>query len=179
MDEESYKDAMLREAANIHVGSSTGTGGDESSAAPSCEQTRHQWQYIRCPCLGIFPGLVCPHADKIQSNGILRATDFDDMLKHHADERGICIDHFAALCVDSERYWVLSLPGRPGSVLPSGEFSPSREGVPGVWVKDVVNGEIVTSLLCSEGGRLDDLLKPAANITQDARLDACRAANPL
>ncbi len=38
------------------------------------------WSYIRVPGLELFPGLVCPHADRIQSNGILRVDDFDDML---------------------------------------------------------------------------------------------------
>ena len=22
------------------------------------------WRYLRCPCLGFLPGLVCPHHDK-------------------------------------------------------------------------------------------------------------------
>lgn len=41
---------------------------DEKRAATS------QWEYIRVPCLGLLPGLVCPHHDRTQSNGVLRAT---------------------------------------------------------------------------------------------------------
>jgi dipeptidase E len=58
------------------------------------------------PCLGFLPGLVCPHHDKVQSNGVLRAIDFDAMLLRHAGEQGICIDHWAALCVDGDAYEV-------------------------------------------------------------------------
>eukprot|EP01052_Picozoa_sp_SAG31_P018987 SAG31_NODE_1367_length_8615_cov_12.875763_4_plen_73_part_00 len=34
------------------------------------------WEYIRIPCLGLLPGLCCPHHDRVQSNGVLRADDF-------------------------------------------------------------------------------------------------------
>jgi dipeptidase E len=177
MDADTYKGAMLAEAAAAAAGGAEGK--DEASAAPEAGAEVKAWEYIRCPCLGFFPGLVCPHADKVQSNGVLRATDFDAMLLRHSGERGICIDHFAALCVDGDRYWVLSLPGRPGSVLPDGSFSPVREGVPGVWVKDVEEG-IVKTVLLPQTGPLDALLRPAAEteIFQDPRLPACRAANP-
>jgi hypothetical protein len=32
--------------------------------------------------------LCCPHHDRVQSNGILRATDFDDMMLRHPTEVG-------------------------------------------------------------------------------------------
>lgn len=32
-----------------------------------------------------------------QSNGVLRAKDFDAMLRRHPGERGICIDHWVCL----------------------------------------------------------------------------------
>jgi dipeptidase E len=41
------------------------------------------WEYVRVEALGILPGLVCPHFDKTQSNGVLRAADFDAMLKRY------------------------------------------------------------------------------------------------
>jgi len=63
-----------------------------------------EWSYIRCPCLGFLPGLVCPHYDKVQSNGVLRANDFDDMLLRHSSERGVGIDHWAV----SKKYAVLT-----------------------------------------------------------------------
>lgn len=46
------------------------------------------WEYVRVPCLGLLPGLVCPHYDRVQSNGVLRATDFQGMLKRHSGEHG-------------------------------------------------------------------------------------------
>jgi hypothetical protein len=49
---------------------------------------------------------VCPHHDKVQSNGVLRAIDFDAMLLRHEGEQGICIDHWAALCVDGDAFEV-------------------------------------------------------------------------
>jgi hypothetical protein len=46
--------------------------------------------------VGVFcwTGLVCPHFDQIQSNGILRATDFDEMVLRHPQERGIGIGNW-------------------------------------------------------------------------------------
>jgi dipeptidase E len=110
----------------------TGENKDEASLAPKEGETAKGWKYIRAPCLGLLPGFVCPHHDKVQSNGILRATDFDQMLLRNSGERGICIDHFAALVVEGDDFSVLSLPGRPGSVL-NQEFSAERKGVPGCW----------------------------------------------
>ena len=58
------------------------------------------WKYVRVPGLSLLPGLCCPHYDKIQSNGILRATDFNAMMTRHVNERGIGIDHWAALSIE-------------------------------------------------------------------------------
>ncbi|CAM9451248.1 unnamed protein product [Ectocarpus fasciculatus] len=169
MDGDTFKEAMLAQ---------TQTVVDESSSAPASSCSVKSWEYVRCSCLGIYPGLVCPHADKVQSNGILRAVDFDTMLQRHLGERGICIDHFAALCVNGEDFWILSLPGRPGSVLSDGSYSPSREGVPGIWIKDVVDGKVVTSL-CPSKGKITELFRFAVDIVEDPRLSSIRAANPL
>lgn len=57
---------------------------------------RKDWKYLRVPCLGFLPGLAGPHFDKVQSNGVLRATDFAEMMKRHPEERGIGVDHWAA-----------------------------------------------------------------------------------
>jgi dipeptidase E len=177
-DPDSFFAKMTHDAEVACAGRST-TATDESSSAPSCAADVKVWEYIRVPCLGFFPGLVCPHADKVQSNGVLRMTDFDAMMLRHSAERGICIDHFAALVVEGELYSVLSLPGRPGSVLPDGSFSPLQKGMPGIWMKNVVGGHVVTSLV-PDSGALADLLRPvsATDIVQDPRLDACRLANP-
>ena len=40
--------------------------------------------------LGFLPGLCCPHHDRVQSNGVLRAEDFEKLLRRHPQERGIC-----------------------------------------------------------------------------------------
>jgi dipeptidase E len=168
-DPDTYKDAMLQTVLKI--------GQDESSSLGEGGVAK-QWEYIRVPCLGIFPGLVCPHADSVQSNGVLRMTDFDAMMLRHGGERGICIDHFAALIVEDSHYRVLSLPGRPGSVMPDGSWSIAREGVPGAWQKDVVEGNLVTQLIASTG-TIASLFKVADDITPDPHLEQCRLNNPL
>ena len=112
---------------------------------------------------------------------MLRSADFDAMLKRHPGERGILIDHFAALVLPGDgTFSVLSLPGRPGSVLADGTFTADRSlGAPGVWVKDVHadTGEIASRL--ASAGAVTDLLRAASSIEQDPRCDLVRAANPL
>lgn len=61
-DPDTYKDAMMREAAGAVEGT------DESSDAPADGANVKSWVYMRVPCLGLFPGLVCPHADKVCSS---------------------------------------------------------------------------------------------------------------
>ena len=102
------------------------------------------------------------------------------MVLRHAGERGICIDHWAALVVSEGRYSVLAIPGKGGSVLPDGGSAADRTGgVPGVWRKDVdADGNLVTTLVPPEGGLLDDLLAPAAAIVPDPRLASLRGQNP-
>jgi len=176
-DSDSYKDAMIREAEAAVV-AATCAVKDESTGLEE-GQAAKLWEYIRVGCLGFLPGLVCPHADKVQSNGVLRVTDFDKMLLRHSGERGICIDHFAALVVEGDQYSVLSLPGRPGSVLESGAFSETRAGTPGIWVKDVTaEGKIVTRL-AEPKGYLSELLKEATSKLEDPRCDQCRLENPI
>lgn len=87
MDPDTYKSKMLAAA--------TDAGGDESSTAPAAGAAAKPWEYIRVDGLGFLPGLVCPHHDKTQSNGVLRASDFDQMLLRHSSELGIGIDHWA------------------------------------------------------------------------------------
>ena len=84
MDPDSYRCAML--AASRHNGGST--GGDESSELESGAEAK-PWEYIKIPCLGLLPGLCCPHHDRVQSNGVLRAVDFDAMMLRHPGELGI------------------------------------------------------------------------------------------
>ena len=120
-DPDTFKQAMITEAACRPAKM------DESTNLEEGEQAK-EWSYLRVACLGLLPGLVCPHADKIQSNGVLRMTDFEAMMLRHPGERGITIDHFAALVVEGGDFSVLSLEGKPGSVLGTDTFSPAREG---------------------------------------------------
>lgn len=147
--------------------------------------------------LGFIPGLCCPHHDRIQSNGILRATDFDTMLLRHPTEVsmldsnmlhvhircdmselshlyhtkvGICIDHNAAFVIDNANYSVKYPEGLEGSVLADGTFSEERLGKPCVWIKEVSDDEqSVIRTLCPENGKLSDLLKVSEEIFHSVR----------
>jgi dipeptidase E len=85
----------------------------------------------------------------VQSNGALRATDFDAMLLRHPQELGLAIDHWAALVLEGEAYRVISVGGKAGSVAADGGFrapdpaAPAADdGRPGVWRKEVVGGAV-------------------------------------
>ena len=165
--------------------------GGESAAAAKDERSEYdqadkkEWKYLRCPGLGFVPGplVCCPHHDKIQSNGVLRAHDFDGMLlaRARANSRsalGLGIDHYAAFIVEGERYRVYALPDKPGSVATEGgtgggaAFDVGEDGtpngVPGVWIKRVLvdpdagantDGELfVEAMVCPPSGMLADIL---------------------
>eukprot|EP00041_Stephanoeca_diplocostata_P031777 m.999207 g.999207 ORF g.999207 m.999207 type:complete len:236 (+) comp24026_c0_seq25:681-1388(+) len=147
-DPSSFQHAMLHEASTNGDATSHGVNSateadaaDESSSAPSDGATSAAWDYIRVPCLGFLPGLCCPHFDKVQSNGVLRAVDVEGMALRHPGERVVCIDHHAALvCEGGGVYSVFRLPAAQGSVRSDGSFAADRSGEPGVWIKDVVHG---------------------------------------
>jgi len=151
---------------------------DESSLPPSSLKDVKRWEYIRVDGLGFLPGLVCPHYDKVQSNGVLRATDFDGMLLRHPEEVGIGIDHWAALEVRGDKFRVLRLKGKEGSVLPDKSFSSDQKGVPGVWIKEVRDDGKIYSRLCPDSGSLNDILRPTTEIVEDPRVKVCRKLNP-
>jgi dipeptidase E len=176
MDPDTYKTAMLQAAAADSTRTTT-KSADESSAAPTSACEAKEWEYIRIPGLNFLPGLVCPHHDKVQSNGVLRAMDFDQMLLRHPEELGIGIDHWAALELNNGRYRVISLEDKEGSVLPDGSFSQDRHGKPGIWIKQVQNGNVVRSL-CPESGMISDLLRFPIAIVDDERVEICRQENP-
>ena len=165
-DPDSYADAML--AGGSAAASTQGASGGDAKS----------WEYIRCGGLGVLPGLCCPHHDRTQSNGVLRAVDFDGMLRRHNGETGVCIDHFSALVVDGADYEVLSLEGKPGTAL-AGHEAPAftGTGAPWIWIKRVV-GESVVATRLAPRGRLADTLTPATAIVEDPRVEAARAANP-
>lgn len=166
-DPATYKDAM-RKAADPN------SKADESE---SKSLEKMPWEYIRIDGLGLLPGLVCPHHDMIQSNGLLRADDFDSMLLKHKGEKGLCIDHFAALIVEGDLYRVISITGKKGSVMDDNTYSGLREGKPGIWSKEVIDGKVVRKLVPSNG-KLSELLCTATKIERDARVDKCRKENP-
>lgn len=161
--------------------------GNESSSSPNSGDTSNKgWKYIRVPGIGFLPGLVCPHHDRIQSNGVLRAHDFDTMmLRQHPGEIGIGIDHWAALVVDGIKdfYRVISLDDKPGSVLKDEEgkifFSEEALGVPGIWIKHVHDGQVVSRLLPASGKLSDVLRSPSGTFCEDeSALAQCRKDNP-
>ena len=134
------------------------------------------WDYIRVEGLGILPGLICPHYDRTQSNGVKRMVDFEAMLKRHPYELGLGIDHHAALQVDGDNFKVLSIPGESGSV---------EEGdtkVPGVWLK-YIDDNGVQSQVCPSSGKLSNLLQVITNpdkyMMVDPKVDSARKENPL
>jgi len=175
MDPTSFRSFMLGNNAKGTIEDQQ----DESSLPPSSSKDVKNWDYIRVDGLGFLPGLVCPHHDKVQSNGVLRATDFDGMLLRHPEEVGIGIDHWAALEVKGDKFRVLRLEGKEGSVLPDKSFSPDQKGVPGIWIKESssVDGKIY-SRICPDSGHLNDILCPTAEIVEDPRVKVCRKLNP-
>lgn len=138
----------------------------ENAPPPSAEDFKN-WKYLRVSALGLLPGLVCPHHDRTQSNGVPRYIDFDAMLKRHRYERGICLDHWCVLVVEQGgTYELFEVPQMTGSVVvPGGKeyynslreqqegknnsssssfisgatFDPkSANAIPGMWIKDVI-----------------------------------------
>lgn len=87
------------------------------------------------------------------------------MLKRHKGERGIGIDHFAALVVDGEDYRVI-------------DYGDNNKANIGVWIKEVSDdGETVTSRKVPVSGKLTDILAPAQVIVQDPKVEICRSEN--
>ncbi|CAK9026789.1 unnamed protein product [Durusdinium trenchii] len=122
------------------------------------------WEYIRIEGLGFLPGLCCPHHDRVQSNGVLRAEDFEKLLRRHPQERGICIDDWAALEIDGESYQIFVAPDAPKSAK--------------VFIKEIDGGTLQATGVPMEG-KLHELLRRASAITQDERQELCRVLNPI
>mmetsp|Transcript_24673 Transcript_24673/g.32132 ORF Transcript_24673/g.32132 Transcript_24673/m.32132 type:complete len:339 (+) Transcript_24673:46-1062(+) len=170
----SVSDGQIKDGPSATEFEPTTTTDSKNNKKQKLDDEPKSWKYIRSPCLGLLPGLMCPHHDQVQSNGVLRATDFEAMLKRHPGEQGICIDHYCALVIDNGKYRVVSLEGKSGSV----------EGKPGVWLKNVVvtnddeeKKTVIEAKSLSEGN-LDDILKEATSIQQDPLVEQCRAENP-
>uniref|UniRef100_A0A0G4FTA7 Peptidase S51 dipeptidase E n=1 Tax=Chromera velia CCMP2878 TaxID=1169474 RepID=A0A0G4FTA7_9ALVE len=169
----------------------TGTssvGGMEGSGAEEAEsEAVESWEYIRVDGLAFFPGLVCPHYDRRQSNGVLRADDFAGMVKVRGGENGLGIDHWAYIVLDGETYRVGAVPGKGGSQLEGGGFSEKGEGTPGVWhvsARPLSDSEVdekvsVKREQLPRTGPASLLLRPAASIEKDPRVDIVRKLNPI
>jgi hypothetical protein len=70
------------------------------------------------------------------------------------------------------------LTDKGGSVKDDGSFCTDGSGVPGVWIKEVVDGKVERTL-CPSEGLVSDLLRPATEIIEDIELmDQCRRENP-
>lgn len=187
MDPDTYYPAMQAKFGSSRSASNQNL--EESSAASS---EKKDWNYIRVPGLGFLPGIVCPHHDRIQSNGLLRAHDFDQMLLRQYQQQkvndndddcgeiGIGIDHWAALVIDGDdSYRVVSLEDKPGSVLAeTSSFSPDAKGVPGVWIKRVVKDKVVCTLLPASGKLSEVLQRRQRPVKDDKALEQCRRDNP-
>ena len=166
-DPETYRNFMLND----------GQPTKSQSIEKGTNDVKASWDYIRVEGLGILPGLVCPHYDITQSNGVKRMVDFEEMLKRHPYELGIGIDHHAALQVDGDNFKVLSIPGESGSV---------EEGdtkVPGVWLKYVDDNGQLHSQVVPSSGKLSNLLQAITNPDEhtkiDPKVDSARKENPI
>lgn len=144
------------------------------SMAPSSEEfslptaEAKSWEYIRIDGLGFLPGLCCPHHDRVQSNGIPRADDFEKLLRRHPTERGICIDDWTALEIHPDgSYRVFAAPDAP---------KPAN-----LLIKEVADDESIRVLEAPIEGRLSDLLRGpvAPGIRTDERQEICRSLNPI
>eukprot|EP01126_Amoeba_proteus_P047170 TRINITY_DN5372_c0_g1_i2.p1 TRINITY_DN5372_c0_g1~~TRINITY_DN5372_c0_g1_i2.p1 ORF type:complete len:281 (-),score=44.08 TRINITY_DN5372_c0_g1_i2:149-991(-) len=166
-------DVRLREAIQrgaVMCGGSAGLicwfeGGHSDSMDPTTFKnpaTPTSWQYIRVQGMGFLPGLVCPHHDQVQSNGILRSEDFDKMLVRHSGEVGIGFDHWAFI------------------VIEGGNFKQfSQRANAGIWLKKVDEDGILHATSLPVTGRLVDCFSPAQFIQKDPLVDVCRSQNPV
>mmetsp|Transcript_63138 Transcript_63138/g.186586 ORF Transcript_63138/g.186586 Transcript_63138/m.186586 type:complete len:413 (-) Transcript_63138:7-1245(-) len=182
-DPDTWRGAMLEKFGSDGASSSSAVA-DESSSAPASKGEAKEWSYLRVAGLSVLPGLVCPHHDVTQSNGILRSTDFDSLLLRHPGEAGIAIDHWAALEVRGEKFRVLSVEGKPGSVSEGGRFSEGRDGSAGVWIKEVFENEstgdyTVRRRLCPKEGKVEEFIRFAGDILHDVGVEHCRVENPI
>ncbi|KAL3803660.1 hypothetical protein HJC23_003714 [Cyclotella cryptica] len=190
MDPDTYRVPMLSEVQqeNPNAGASNARTSAHFNEGASAignwqEGSAKEWNYIRVEGLGIFPGLVCPHYDRIQSNGVPRMFDFDKMMSRHSLELGLGIDHFAALEINGEDFRILSIPGASGSVPHvEDEESLNVPMVPGAWIKFVDEDGAIQSKACPSSGKIEDLLQalvdPSKHIWPDGRVEICRQQNP-
>lgn len=85
-DPDSFKEAKLSSHGSSSEQDIDDQDGKTDGDNHDEDDVPKDWDYIRVDGLGFIPGLCCPHHDRIQSNGILRAHDFDEMLLRHPTE---------------------------------------------------------------------------------------------
>ena len=176
-DPDTYRLPMLHQFEGNAADPSSESNGKKKEE----DGNSKDWEYIRVEGLGIWPGFICPHYDRIQSNGVLRMTDFDSMMKRHPHELGIGIDHHAALEVDGDEFRILSIPGQTGSVHRKDVDGKGR--APGAWIKYVDDDGTVHSKICPRSGKVTDLLQmledPQKHLLLDEEVELCRKENSL
>lgn len=74
-------------------------------------------------------------------------------------------------------YIVHSIAEKEGSVSADGRFVDDGSGSPGVWLKEVKDGVVVSTLLPLRGA-VEGLLRQAKEVDEDPRIPALRLANP-
>jgi len=139
-----------------------------------------EWEHVRVELMGLLPGLCCPHFDLVLSNGVVRARDLEKLMRRlECSERAVCLDHFAGLVIENSQYKVISFPERRGSVLPNLRYTDDRsKGHPGVWLLDLVDGEVKYTL-APKSGKLTDLLREPDFIKEDPRCEKIRKLNSV
>jgi dipeptidase E len=138
------------------------------------------WAYIRASGLGIVDMISCPHYDKIESNGTLRATSFENMMKMHSGEYGLVIDNWAGIIIDGEKYTLVHRQGKSGSVDSNGHYTTDpKKGKPGSWTISInsENGNLQRSLVPRQG-HVNNISKKAKYIVQSQMLSPARKFNP-
>ncbi|KAK7197530.1 cyclin 1 [Novymonas esmeraldas] len=124
------------------------------------------WSYIRVRGLNVLPGLLCPHFDVTQGNGVRREEDFAKMLKRHPTERGIGVDHWALLKLHGDgTYEAVALPGKTRAATP-GDASPTAT-VPGIYTLDVVDGAVQRRRVPATGALADLVRDPTGPVVPD------------
>ncbi len=79
-----------------------------------------------------------------------------------------------------DAYEIVAVPGKDGSVpapTPVADGTDGMQRVPGVLVKEVLDGRVVATPAATRG-TLRELLRPARAIVPDPRAEQCRSENP-
>ena len=121
-------DAMIRTAAAHGVvlcGGSAGAicwfdEGHSDSMDPTTfikvdphltNEQKMDWTYIRVGGLGYLQALCVPHHNVVQSNGVPRSLDSEQMMTERPDQPCLGIEENAAFVVEGSRAWVVSADG--------------------------------------------------------------------